>query len=220
MPVKNIVITISLVFMLFFNSSATAAKSKGVDGEFVKVDLPQKNLNLSKSKFGDCWDLAVQIKDNFYITTCNNNKIDTKNNYGARLLLVKIVKGKPVIKYRSHGYMDGYGITPTFFRNQANEIIVWVDTGAEYSWGATAYLFNGVKIKELGDVRATYVKDPDHGQEESIAPYAWIYRNNGQIIIRFTKDPLYEKNGKYMTVPAEKVKYIYNGKKLREVISK
>jgi hypothetical protein len=101
-----------------------------------------RTLKLSEHTVSD--NRVYRLNDTMSFSIGDDSTLDTQNDYGARFMLLKQSAGVSSRIYYSTGSNDSYGMRPTFIANCGeNELLVFGETGSEYSWGLRVFSYNG-----------------------------------------------------------------------------
>jgi hypothetical protein len=151
---------------------------------------------------------SIKISTDQTVIVCRKKALDTKTDYGLRLLLINLSKSEPIINDYSQGVQDAYYVKLTGFAK--NDLIkpelILAEYGAEYSYGVDLFTLRKKKLNYLGTIDEVVNIDENVG---SVVPYIAIYESAGEIRINFIRDVLkINKQGEYISVPKERIKYI------------
>ncbi len=219
MSFKKFWVIMSFICLLACNSSAVSVTDE-TDGqkEYLKTDFPGEKMDLSSIRLENCQS-AVRLRKNLFLVPCRNPKKDSEKDYGLRLFLIEKIKGKPVIRFQSHGAGDSYYMKPSVFKNVKAEkpLIILAEAGAEFSYGIGVYLLSDLQMKYIGELDVTVNEDDT---PSSAVPFTKIMQKGDELIFSFTKDLLMlQNNGEYITIPKDQIRYRYIGKRLEKTIN-
>ena len=138
---------------------------------------------------------AISIKPD--TTNYKLDTIDVLNSYsldsltflfgrqvsGGIVMLVKDKNGMAI--FTSSEQRDSYIMRPTFFKtnNLADNLLILVELGTEYSWGNTVYRLHGRQLQELG-----FINIAATSSSSNIAPFTKIKVEQNKISFDFTAD--------------------------------
>ncbi len=210
-------IILSVCFIFHFNF-ITHADDSTKNELYTKTELRQKKLDLKSIQLTNC-DTASEINSDVFLLSCMNTTKDTEEDYGQRLHLVKINNDKPTILFEETGAMDAYSYHLFFYSNsdKSNELVIFAETGTEYSWGVDVYLLKNLKMHWIGNIGAMLVNRPNSAISNVI-----VKKDQNQLIFSFHSDvdiPIDESIESYLKVPKNEIKYIFANNKFERVLS-
>jgi hypothetical protein len=152
----------------------------------------------------------------------NNRDIDNEQSFGLRLFILNDSKK---ILFKSKGQQDSFYFEPHLFQSKKvkDKFIVVSEIGAEYSWGAQAFMIENNKIKYIGHLDVGLIKKQSsqedlYGIEPSrIIGYFRITTQNDEIKFIFNEGETLAINPGGMEerrVASENVYYIIRGNEL------
>jgi len=158
----------------------------------------------------------IPDQQGYYLVSIAGKQIET--DYGARFILLRR-KGKDFVElFYGRGAMDSYILNP-FFYSGDTKILILAETGTEYTWGFSAYVFDAVKksLTYLDELPVARVYDGENSWGELINPLdrARVFMKNGRYIIEFDTDIVLNPGGvEERLIKSEGVKILfhYDGK--------
>jgi hypothetical protein len=116
------------------------------------------------------------------------------DDYGLRFFLVRVSAGDIHILDRTRGAMDSYSLRPTLFTGE-DRVLILAETGAEYSWGISAFEFAGDRLRSLGNINvARSVNEPIETTENPL-PYAKTRHGGDAYVVEFYTDLVIDPGG-------------------------
>jgi hypothetical protein len=227
---------ISLVSSLLLNSCTTPPVKFLPNSNYIPQKLLVQQIDLTthkikKAAYGedfivDCYSLTKNL--------CVAIGIDTEQNdhrtadAGLRLFLVENNNHNIKIRYRSKGSNGSYILSPTFFKNSANNSwVILAETGAEYTDGVRTFVFDPAafprpyQLMEIGKLNVgVEEKYQTFANLSSVVPHTKIdVRDEETIIFSFTQDVVFDPGGQNeQKISQDKIRYIYKSGQLQEVI--
>jgi hypothetical protein len=165
------------------------------------------------------WSRPVYvINSNYFLGVDADPSMDKGYDIGARLMLLKKVEKDLVRVYVSKGSGDSYILRPTFFRNcGGHELLIFAETGTEYSWGLRVFAYDAGVVHDLGDIPLAV--ESDNGAD-SVIPFMRLIPRGKSLEITFTTDLIRDPGGQEeKKIAKSAIRYRINGNSLVEVPS-
>lgn len=176
----------------------------------------------------ECRTLTLPVKtvDNHRIYRLNDtvsfsigyeSDLDSRTDYGARLMLLTQSAGVFNRTYYSAGAGDSYGIRPTFIANCGkNELLVLGEISTEYSWGVRVFSYNEGDVHDLGTIPLAIEGEID---ASSVVPFMRFTQGTGHsAIVSFTNDLIRNPGSPDESkIPKSSIRYRIDGNKLTEI---
>lgn len=150
------------------------------------------------------WGYALPNGDSLFLRIGHTSQIDTPEDYGPRLTLIRVVNGRARDLARSRGFMDTYYVGPVFFA-QDSTVILLADTGAEYSWGVIAFEVSARGLTDLGRINVARYEGIRLPRSDTVLvtevltdplPHVRLTARNGTYIAEFTTDLVLDPGGR------------------------
>jgi hypothetical protein len=153
------------------------------------------------------WGYALPGPDSVYLRIKRSSEAGRPEDYGPRLILVRVKDGEIEELARSRGFMDTYGLRPVFFARDSI-IVLLADIGAEYSWGVVAYEVTTRQLKDLGLINVAKLErivGPDSvfaiETTTDPLPHVRLAVRNGAYIAEFSTDLVVDPGGEARLLP-------------------
>lgn len=135
-----------------------------------------------------------EIDKNHQLKIAVDTALDSKGDVGIRLMSYGRENEKFVRTYFSKGSADSYILKPSFInRCGGHQLLIFAETGAEYSWGVRVFSYDDGIIKELGSIDLAVEGEFD---AESVIPFMKFTQKGRSVVISFTKDVISDPGGK------------------------
>jgi hypothetical protein len=210
-------IAMACLVCLFLLGSARAGETS-----YRRIDVLNQKIDLSIMSLTDC-HRAFWIEKDLFTISCFDTSRDTPQDSGIRLfVLQKAADGRLKILYHSRGGQDSYILKPTVFKSPKakHPILILAETGAEYSWGIEVFLVQGRRVTHAGYMEVGADVESESENPVSAVPYTRIKARGKKLVFTFEKNLVYMRGGKFTTLKKNQIRYEYDGKTLKEIISK
>jgi len=149
---------------------------------------------------------TYELEEGVHLVFGRDASLDTATDYGQRVLLYVAERGVFKRVYYSAGSKDSAAMTPTFIGHCGrHETLIFVDVGAEYSWGFRVFAYDERKLRDLGEIPIAVPGDPD---AQSAIPFVKLIPNGETIDLTFTTDVIKDAGGKLpQSLPAHDIRY-------------
>lgn len=157
------------------------------------------------------------LPDDHLIAACTESSRDTKKDYGIRLYILSKETGSYIIKQRFSGARDAYSAHISFFSHAGKSVpeLIAVDYSAELSYGVLLYQYKAGVLKRIGAIDLGF--DDGNGGVASVVPVMKIVSTAQGFVVGFESDVVKMlKNGTYVSIPKNRIRYVYDGHKLKE----
>ena len=192
---------LTILSLISFNLSIAQTK------EYKRIDLkPDKNKITSDSL--DIFE-TYQLNSLMFIFGWTQKKGVTPQ---ISKMIIKNSSGN--IIFSKMGQVDSYIFRPTFFEtnNSTDPIIIFIESGSEYSWGNTVFRIKNNSVEELGEIDVSNYDTLDNNSG-NIAPLTLIKSEGDTILFKFSSN-------KILYNPGGQKEKIYDGLSLWYVYSK
>lgn len=181
---------------------AQTREYKKIDADTIVVTFPHGSMEVMSSYRVDSLTYVIGKKKSEIQEGLKMFVLDNKNQ----------------IQFESSGQMDSFIFQPAFYKTDIldDPMLIFAETGTEYSWGNVLYSVSESKVKEIGLINMT-VEDTFLLNPHNIMPYASVETDGDTISINFTvEEVVYDAFGKEeKSYKGSDVKYLYFDNQLR-----
>jgi len=154
-----------------------------------------------------------------YLAACRQTS--PKAISGLRLFLVDTRQSEQnAILFRSPDFGDAYYVKVTVFNKDQGDgpTFILAESGAEFSYGVQIYMLDGSELRSAGNIDEVLLDDEENAS--SVVPTLQIKDTGQTVVFSFTKNVMVpDRQGNYTTVTPEQIRYIFDGRKLRRLLS-
>jgi hypothetical protein len=198
--------------------SYSALSMKPSMKNYQRLNPVMMTVDLKKLKIDDRYDVpdaelssghnCALVRPNLCIAIGSNLSVPEANR-GVNLFLIENINGKFKIRAKSGGGRGYARSSPTFYRHPSNgSLVILLDYDELEAYGFEAFILQNQNIKATGylDLAAFDIK----GNPSSVSPYVTIHQEGSNIIIRFNRDVMLERDGlPPVHIKTKKFEYVY-----------
>ncbi|HRF43339.1 MAG TPA: hypothetical protein PLD30_03730 [Candidatus Competibacteraceae bacterium] len=162
---------------------------------------------------------ARALDTTHYLAACRQTS--PKATSALRLFLVDTRQPEQnAILFRSSDFGDAYYVKVTVFNKDQGDgpIFILAESGAEFSYGVQIYMLDGSELRSVGNIDEVLLDDEENAS--SVVPALQIKDTGQTVVFSFTKNVIVpDRQGNYTTVTPERIRYIFDGRTLRRLLS-
>jgi len=220
---RSIYYYIILSFFAFWACGKNYNPVSQKEGYAGSISVPDKDLSIKKAQEKE-YPIRYELIQPRILSNAKTNdsiEVDTiigihniqlitgllkeRRDEGVRLFVIQ----DDETLYRSKGQLDSWRLQLSVYKaGTSNQFIILGETGAEESWGAYLYWYNGENFKEIHFL--DYVALNSYGESQSIIPYLILEEERDKLIVKFKEDIFLFDNTSKQKVKGDQVTLSYD----------